>query len=240
VIPNIADEEVLGIEADERQAAQAGTLGEEFADIVRVDLDSSLERKVRDAKPFQPCGLAWPGVPANVMAGGLEVHRDTGERVEVTIGRIGGEEDFHGSDSRSMSRRRGNQAKLLQQAHGIGLDPVFNNFPIRNPVDVNKRPLRALASGWNTQERPGVSPLDTRPENDFITLGNRVQNGRLRVGETCKQHAEERADSLNSRWHSWIRGMLNMVRAKQGESILQVFGIDPVGNRVNEGLVFFD
>src|SRR6266545_3495351 len=97
-----------------------------------------------------------------------------------------------------MPRRWGNEAKLLHQVHLIGLNPVLDDFPIRNPVDVNKRPLGVPAGGRNAYERPGVSSLDSRPENDFVTLGNRVQNRRLRIGKTYKQHAEERTDSFDS------------------------------------------
>ena len=97
VLLGVVDEDVLALEADERRAVQLRALGEQLADVVPVDLGGPLEGEVRDAEPFQLRGVARPGVPAHVMAGGLEVHRDAGERVEVAIERHGGEQDFHES-----------------------------------------------------------------------------------------------------------------------------------------------
>jgi hypothetical protein len=99
VLLRIGDEDLVEFEAHERQTAQAGALGEQLADVVPVDLGGPLEGEVRDAEPFQLRGVARPGVPANVMAGGLEVHRNAGERVEVAVERHGGEKNFHESIS---------------------------------------------------------------------------------------------------------------------------------------------
>src|SRR5258706_8265137 len=115
-----------------------------------------------------------------------------------------------------MPGRRGNEAQLVQQPNRVGLRPVFDDFAIHNSIDVDKRPLYALASRRGAHEKPLMGTLTRHAVNDFVTLGNKVVNGRVQIWERYEQHVEKQAGTGDAGWHSKRNSVIDDSRAEMG------------------------
>lgn len=115
-----------------------------------------------------------------------------------------------------MRWRWRNEAKLLHQPHRVALAPVFDNFPIGNPKDVDMVPFYVFPGWWIAHEPSRVCPLDAYPVDNLISFSDLVEYGPVQVRESSELHFEEPTDSFNTRRHSRNAAMLDHAGAEQG------------------------
>jgi hypothetical protein len=94
----VAEEDLLESEGDRLGAeSEILVLGKHLRDVLPVDVGGALERHVLDSELRELSRIARAGVPAYLVATRSEVDGQARERVEVSIGGQGSEEELHGA-----------------------------------------------------------------------------------------------------------------------------------------------
>ena len=115
----------------------------------------------------------------------------------------------------SASRRWGD-AKLLHQAHGIHLAPMFHKFATSNADSIDHTKGYALAGWGNTHKLAFMGATPGATEYHLVVFGDNVVNGDFKVWEGAAKDGGKGFDGLTTRRESrWEFFVLNEVGRTQ-------------------------
>lgn len=95
VILDLADEELVQLERDQLGASERAAFREQLVEVAGHHLGGPFVGEPRHAQSVEPGAVRRPRVPPHIMASPHELHRDPGQRVEMTICGHRREEDLH-------------------------------------------------------------------------------------------------------------------------------------------------
>ena len=98
---------------------------------------------------------------------------------------------------RSFLRTR-NGTKLLQQAEGVDLRPMFDHSAVNDAMDGDALHLHLFARGGNPEELPGVLAVARQPGDDPVAIGVLVFDLVAELGEGVQRVCEALAGTFDA------------------------------------------